>query len=146
MRRNQTLIAVRLLCGAALAGVAACGPMPVAKSDDHLNTARSTVAAEKSAIPAPDKQVALPPPPAAKPAELKYSVVVNDIPIREVLFAMAKETKLNIDIHPAVEGKVTLNAVDQSIRQNPEPDRENDQMYASRKMAPTFPSCRIRRT
>lgn len=111
---------IRWICGATLMALSGCGPMPVAKSDNHIATDEKTsrqAVATPPTIPAPVKQVALPPPPAAKPAELKYSVVVNEVPIREVLFAIAKETKLNIDIHPSVEGKVTLNAVDQSVRQ-----------------------------
>lgn len=95
--------------------------MPVAKSDNHIaqdeKSTRKGPAPDSTAIPQPVKQVALPPPPTAKPAELKYSVVVNDIPVREVLFAIARETKLNIDIHPGIEGRVTLNAIDQTVRQ-----------------------------
>ncbi|MBL8516884.1 MAG: type II and III secretion system protein [Betaproteobacteria bacterium] len=95
--------------------------MPVAKPDNHIasdeKSIRKAQGATSQTIPPPVKQVALPPPPQPKAAELKYSVVVNEVPIREVLFAIAKETKLNIDIHPGVEGKVTLNAVDQSVRQ-----------------------------
>lgn len=44
-----------------------------------------------------------------------YSIVVYDTPVKEVLFAMARDSKINIDIHPAVEGRVTLNAVDQTL-------------------------------
>jgi MSHA biogenesis protein MshL len=119
MRSKQTSIAARFLCGAALAGVAACGPMPVAKPDNHLSNepAGKPAPAPEAGIPSPVRQVALPPPPAAKPAELKYSVIVNDVPVREVLFAIAKETKLNVDIHPGIEGRITLNAIDQTVRQ-----------------------------
>jgi len=34
-----------------------------------------------------------------------------------VLFAMARETKVNFDIHPGIEGAVTLNAIDQTLKQ-----------------------------
>ena len=44
-----------------------------------------------------------------------YSVVVNEVPVKEILFALARESKLNIDIHPSIQGRVTLNAVDQSL-------------------------------
>jgi MSHA biogenesis protein MshL len=44
-----------------------------------------------------------------------YSVVVNEVPVKEILFALARESKLNIDIHPAIQGRVTLNAVDQTL-------------------------------
>jgi MSHA biogenesis protein MshL len=34
-----------------------------------------------------------------------------------VLLAMARETKVNFDIHPGIEGTVTLNAIDQTLKQ-----------------------------
>jgi general secretion pathway protein D len=61
--------------------------------------------------------VPLPPPPAAREPELRYSVVVANQPVREVLIAMARETKVNFDIHPGIEGSVTLNAIDQTLKQ-----------------------------
>lgn len=44
-----------------------------------------------------------------------YSIVVYDTPVREVLFAMARDSKINMDIHPAIDGRVTLNAVNQTL-------------------------------
>jgi len=37
--------------------------------------------------------------------------------VREVLLAMARETRVNFDIHPGIEGRVTLNAIDQTLKQ-----------------------------
>jgi MSHA biogenesis protein MshL len=56
----------------------------------------------------------LPIPKAASKAQT-YSVVVNEVPVKEILFALARESKLNIDIHPGIQGRVTLNAVDQTL-------------------------------
>jgi general secretion pathway protein D len=42
-------------------------------------------------------------------------VVVHEVPVKELLFALARDTKLNIDIHPAIEGRVTLNAVNETL-------------------------------
>lgn len=56
----------------------------------------------------------LPPPKATTKAQT-YSVVVNEVPVKEILFALARESKLNIDIHPSIQGRVTLNAVDQTL-------------------------------
>jgi MSHA biogenesis protein MshL len=66
-------------------------------------------------IPKPiTKPITLPPPkPTVKPQT--YSVVVYDTPVKEVLFAIARDSKLNIDIHPSIKGNVTLNAVDQTL-------------------------------
>ena len=55
------------------------------------------------------------PPPKPKAKEQLYSIVVYDTPVKEVLFAIARDSKLNIDIHPSIQGNVTLNAVDQSL-------------------------------
>jgi MSHA biogenesis protein MshL len=56
----------------------------------------------------------LPPPKATSKAQT-YSVVVNEVPVKEILFALARESKMNIDIHPSIQGRATLNAVDQTL-------------------------------
>jgi MSHA biogenesis protein MshL len=40
---------------------------------------------------------------------------VNEVPVKEILFALARESKMNIDIHPSIKGRATLNAVDQTL-------------------------------
>jgi len=55
------------------------------------------------------------PPPKPRAKEPVYSIVVYDTPVKEVLFAIARDSKLNVDIHPSIQGKVTLNAVDQTL-------------------------------
>ena len=55
------------------------------------------------------------PPPKATPKPATYSVVVNEVPVRELLFALARDTKQNIDIHPGISGLVTLNAVNETL-------------------------------
>ena len=69
------------------------------------------------AIPPPVQ--ALPVPPRPKPtAKLEtYSVVVNNVNVRELLFALARDAKVNVDIHPGITGAVTLNAIDQTLPQ-----------------------------
>ena len=66
-------------------------------------------------IPKPVKSATYLPPPTPKVKEQTYSVVVNEVPVKEILFALARESNLNIDIHPAIQGRVTLNAVDQTL-------------------------------
>ncbi|MEQ1599021.1 MAG: pilus (MSHA type) biogenesis protein MshL [Methylotenera sp.] len=56
----------------------------------------------------------LPPPKATTKAQT-YSVVVNEVPVKEILFALARESKINVDIHPSIQGRATLNAVDQTL-------------------------------
>jgi MSHA biogenesis protein MshL len=97
--------------------------MPVARIDNHIRpqpsqpsqTQSTTPAA--SAIPQPVRQVPIPPPPKAAIEEKRYSVTVIDVPAREILLAMSRDTGINIDIHSGIEGRVTLNAIDQTIKQ-----------------------------
>jgi len=44
-----------------------------------------------------------------------FTVVVIDVPVRELLFSLARDARLNIDVHPDISGRVTLNAVDQTL-------------------------------
>lgn len=48
-------------------------------------------------------------------AQSTYTVVVTDVPVREVLFALARDAHLNVDIVPGITGNVTLNAIDQTL-------------------------------
>ena len=45
----------------------------------------------------------------------KYSVTVNRIPVRDLLFALARDAEIDIDIAPGIDGVVTLNAVRQTL-------------------------------
>ena len=116
------------LCTFTLAGFAlaivGCGTLPVARTDGHIkntsdaeNRKATGVAGVPSAVPQPVRQVPLPPPPAARIEEVKYSVTVNEVPVQELLFAISRDTKVNIDIHPDIKGRVTLNAIDQTLKQ-----------------------------
>jgi len=55
------------------------------------------------------------PKPTARPET--YSVVVNSVKAQELLFALARDAKLNIDVHSGIIGNVTLNAIDQTLQQ-----------------------------
>ncbi len=99
------------------AGMVACGTQPVARIDGHLaNEARDPAKAAASAPP-PVSQVPLPPPPQPRIEEVKYSITVKDVPVQELLFAISRDTKVNIDVHGGIEGRVTLNAIDQTLKQ-----------------------------
>jgi len=58
-------------------------------------------------------------PPRAEPESKHetYTVVVDKVPLAELLFALARDAKLNVDIHPGIGGTVTLNAVNQTLPQ-----------------------------
>lgn len=72
-------------------------------------------AADAAPIPKPVRNNPQLPIPKQTAKALTYSVVVNEVPVKEILFALARESKLNIDIHPSIQGRVTLNAVDQTL-------------------------------
>jgi MSHA biogenesis protein MshL len=44
-----------------------------------------------------------------------YSVVVNEVPVKEVLYALIRDTKMNADISPLIQGLVTMNAINQTL-------------------------------
>lgn len=68
-------------------------------------------------IPEPvQKSMVLPPPRSSAPAET-YSVVVNHVRVHDLLFALARDARLNVDIHPGISGTVSLNAIDQTLPQ-----------------------------
>lgn len=92
----------------------------ISPSTGHIDDQSSTQGQQTpplvtSDIPKPVKGATYLPPPTPKAKEQTYSVVVNEVPVKEILFALARESKLNIDIHPAIQGRVTLNAVDQTL-------------------------------
>lgn len=68
-------------------------------------------------IPEPVHQSAIPRPPKPAPKVETYSVTVYRVPVQSLLFALARDAKLNVDIHPAIAGEVTLNALDQTLAQ-----------------------------
>jgi general secretion pathway protein D len=97
--------------------LAACAaPTPREPLKGHLNT-ESTAPSAAGNIPAPVQQtLALPKPRPTRKAET-YSVVVNNVPVSDLLFALARDAKVNVDIHPGITGTVTLNAIDQTLPQ-----------------------------
>jgi MSHA biogenesis protein MshL len=90
----------------------------IVPSNGHIDEkpdAHQAVTAETAPIPKPIKSQTVLPPPKARSKAQTYSVVVNEVPVKEILFALARESKINIDIHPSIQGRVTLNAVDQTL-------------------------------
>ena len=67
------------------------------------------------AIPPPARVATLVPPPAPQVKPQTYSVVVHEVPVKELLLALARDTKQNIDIHPGLSGLVSLNAINETL-------------------------------
>jgi general secretion pathway protein D len=65
--------------------------------------------------PAPVRAApALPSPKPSAPVPT-YTVVVNDVPVKDLLFSIARDTQYNIDLHPGITGTVSLNAVQEPL-------------------------------
>ena len=93
--------------------VSACqAPAPRELSRGHI---AEQVQVEASRIPAPVRRAPFVPPPAPTEVQETYTVVVNEVPVKDLLFALARDASINADVHPSMEGFVTLNAIDQTL-------------------------------
>ena len=117
---NAVLVKFALVAGFGLMLAGCAHQSTIQPSNGHIDGKTTAAPADnQSNIAAPIPKLVkinplLPPPKATSKAQT-YSVVVNEVPVKEILFALARESKLNIDIHPDIQGRVTLNAVDQTL-------------------------------
>ncbi len=111
MRPSHTLT----LCVVVL-GLSGCGTEPIAVSGQHLQRDMTSSAAPDDIPVYLKNSVILPPPQPAKTIET-YSVVVANVSAQEILFTLARDAKINIDVHGGIQGLVTLNAIDQTLPQ-----------------------------
>ena len=112
---DHTMLGLRIFLSGLFAFlVAGCGMTPVKPSEGHL---RAEEPKSEGQIP-PTVQVAPPlPKPVATTRPETYNVVVSNVRVDELLFALARDAKINVDIHPGVTGMVTLNAIEQTLPQ-----------------------------
>ncbi len=94
-----------------------CAQKPFETSSAHLKPVTEKVAKDSQDIPKPVVDKVFLPPPVQRAPEQLFTVVVHDLPARELLFALARDAKMNVDIAPGIEGKVSLNAIDQTMTQ-----------------------------
>lgn len=92
----------------------ACAHAPIPQSATHLKAGEP---APSGTIPAPVQISTVLPQPKPTLRPETYTVVVNGVRVQELLFALARDAKLNVDIHSGITGTVTLNAVDQTLPQ-----------------------------
>lgn len=109
----------RTTLAAALAAilVAACASPPVQQPAAGHVRADDLPSPPSAGIPSPVQRPAAPPAPKPAPRAETYSVVVKDVRVQDLLFALARDAGLNVDIHAGIAGTVTLNAIDQTLRQ-----------------------------
>lgn len=105
--RKLSMAALALLLGA-------CSHVPMEQSQGHV-LPKEPVPSGNVPPPVQISTILPKPKPAARPET--YSVVVNGVKVQELLFALARDAKLNIDVHPGIAGSVTLNAIDQTLQQ-----------------------------
>ena len=107
---------VWLMCSSCIL-LTACGTQPIKPSDKHIQRETGSEATTSANIPQPIKRTIPLPPPTAAPKAETYSVIVTNVPVQEILFALARDAKINLDIHAGIQGTVTLNAIDQTLPQ-----------------------------
>lgn len=124
MLKNNTkfgLVRVTVVCLSLLFVSACAHKSKVQPSKGHIdskvNQNLTTQTANQNVAPIPKPVKSAPQLPVPKPTNKAqtYSVVVNEVPVKEILFALARESKINVDIHPSIQGRATLNAVDQTL-------------------------------
>ena len=91
-------------------------PEPRDTSVGHVST-QTPPPASSVDIPEPVVQTPILPEPTPSTPVETYTVVVNEVPVKELLFALARDAVVNVDNHPSIEGAVTLNAIDQTLNQ-----------------------------
>ncbi|MEO5346931.1 MAG: pilus (MSHA type) biogenesis protein MshL [Magnetococcus sp. YQC-9] len=117
--RRQTVAIMARRAGLIVLGcllLAACEPANrIKQSRDHfLQPTNPEV--EVAAAPAPGKKDS----PLAALAESSvpeevYTITVTEMPVRDLLFALARDANKNIDVYPGIQGRVTLSAIDQPL-------------------------------
>jgi general secretion pathway protein D len=100
--------------GAISCALVACGQPPIKPAENHI---RADQVGPTGSIPPPVQITPLLPKPKAGTRPETYSVVVNNVRVQELLFALARDARLQIDIDPNLTGAVTLNAIDQTLPQ-----------------------------
>ena len=101
---------------AVLLACAGCAYRPtIPPSEGHLDTANVPPLKPGEQILPPVTSNAYAPPPKPRIKTPTYSVVVHEVPVKELLLALARDTKENIDIHPGLQGLVSLNAIDETL-------------------------------
>ncbi|MBF0357771.1 MAG: hypothetical protein HQL70_04130 [Magnetococcales bacterium] len=100
----------------------ACQSKPPEAAAQHLVPSASSLVqadqVEATEDPIPDIVQATPflsEPEESNVAEERYTVVLHDVPVKELLFTLARDSNINIDIHSDIEGNVTVNAVDETL-------------------------------
>jgi general secretion pathway protein D len=94
-----------------LLGCQATNPPEISKA--HINKQVPSVFEQD--IPPLVQQAPLLPKPSKRDRPDTFTVVVDQVPIKELLFSIAQDANLNIDLDPQISGRVTVNAINQPL-------------------------------
>ncbi|MBF0309275.1 MAG: pilus (MSHA type) biogenesis protein MshL [Magnetococcales bacterium] len=108
------------LCGLGLV-LTGCAQSNIQPSKQHfLNPTLPPPVAKMPAVPREQQNISLPPVDGASGAENGnevYTITVTNHPVKDLLFTLARDANMNIDVYPGIDGLVTLNVVDQTLPQ-----------------------------
>jgi general secretion pathway protein D len=105
----------------ALAGLASCASTigdvdeRLADTSGHLDTPIAPSADIEIPPVVPQAPIIAAPEP-VEPLQT-FTVVATNLPASELLFALARDARLNLDIDPSIDGHVSINAIDQTLPQ-----------------------------
>jgi len=122
MKATRSALVARCGVAAVCLSLFACGTQrSYDPGDGHIQPGTEAAAAEgqqaptSADIPDPVTTAPLPPAPSSAPDAERYTVVVNEVPVKELLFALARDADIEIDIVGDITGSVTLNAIDATL-------------------------------
>ena len=108
-------IASRISALCMLAIIVGCSAMnDVEISKGHIN---KRTALPIQSIPETVQQTAILSVPKKTHKLERYTVKVESVPVKELLFSMARDARINIDIDDSIKGNVTLNSINQTLPQ-----------------------------
>ncbi len=106
---------LRGLLLAGLLTLAGCVPPPAFDTSSGHIARPDPAAVPAGPPPAPVRAAPVLAPPRPDAPVPTYTVVVNDVPVKDLLFSIARDTQYNIDLYPGIAGRVSLNAVQEPL-------------------------------
>ena len=115
--KNTMLVLITMILAAI--SVSSCQRIKMDRGDNvdistgHIQQTKAM--AVSGDIPAPISVAPSLPVPQIQKKEATHTVIVNDVPVAELLFSLARDAKLNADIDNGITDTVTLNAINQPL-------------------------------
>ena len=97
--------------------LAGCGSPNYSPSEMHMSVEEVRATAPKSPenIPALVKATPTAPQLSANDEPVTFDVVVSNVPVRDLLFGLARDSGVNLDVDAGVGGIITMSALDQTL-------------------------------